>query len=77
MLYTVQQYMDSDSKAATNQQVWERLGPLIRCQHLSHYWLLLSVLSESADSMPLAKMQPQLKQLRQLKGSCNSSRAEV
>ena len=67
VLYTVQQYMDNASDDKGTQQIQERLGPLIRCQHLSHYWLLLSAHSESAESMPLAKLQPQLKKLLMLR----------
>jgi hypothetical protein len=55
--------MDNVSNAATKQHIQERLGPLIRCQYISQYWLLLSVLSDDAGSMPLAQLRPQLKQL--------------
>lgn len=72
VLYTVQRYLDKACLADTasgsdsdtiRQRIQERLGPLIRCQHLSHYWLTLSVLSDDADDMPLAQLKPQLKQL--------------
>jgi hypothetical protein len=65
-----------DSVSDDGEQIQERLGPLIRCQHLSHFWQLLSVVSEDADEMPLGQLQPQLKQmlmLRTLKASTTST----
>jgi hypothetical protein len=67
VLYTVQQYMNHVSCVATKEQIQECLGPLIRCQHLSHYWLHLSASSRSAASMPLGQLQPQVKQLLTLR----------
>jgi hypothetical protein len=65
----VQQYLERTSDAASDQQIQERLGPLIRCQHLSQFWLLLSVVSDDAGQMPLAQLQPQLKRLLTLRSA--------
>lgn len=69
VLYTVRRYMACASDAASKQRIRERLGPLIRCQHLSLYWLMLSAFSEDAGSMPLAQLQPQLKPLVMLRNA--------
>jgi hypothetical protein len=61
----------------TQEQIQKRLGPLIRCQHMSHYWLLLSTSSEDADTMPLALLQPQLKKLLMLRVAVPSATAVV
>jgi hypothetical protein len=69
--------MDGREDAAAKQRVQERLGPLIRCQHLSHYWLLLAAISEDADSMPVAQLRPQLKQLLLMRSAKSSIPAAV
>lgn len=78
MLYTVQEYMNSASGGDdTEEQIQERLGPLVRCQHLSQYWLLMSAYSKDAESMPLAKLLQQLKALLMLRMSVPSATADV
>jgi hypothetical protein len=41
----------------------QRLAPLIRCPHLSRYWLSGTVNSLDADAMLLAELRPQIRQL--------------
>jgi hypothetical protein len=62
-------HMTEKEDTATKQRIQERLGPLIRCPHLSHYWLLLSTSSEGAGTMPLAQLRPQLQQLLLLRSA--------
>jgi hypothetical protein len=69
--------MDNVSNAATKQHIQERLGPLIRCQHLSQFWLLLSVMSDDAGLMPLAQLRPQLKRLLTLRSATVTVAATV
>lgn len=62
-MYTVQRCINRTRDAATKQQIQESLGPLICCQHLSFCWLRQSVSTGHSSSMPLAQLEPQLKQL--------------
>lgn len=61
VLYTAQQYIN---QLAEQQQAHarQRLAPLIRCPHLSRYWLAASVTS-AADTMLLAELRPHLRHL--------------
>jgi hypothetical protein len=72
VLYTAQAYAD---KAATNskrKQAINKLAPLVRCPHLSQFWLSASVLSDDANRLLLHKLQPQLKRLLLLKPACST-----
>jgi hypothetical protein len=51
----------------------ERLAPLVRCPHLSQFWLSASVLSGDADKLLLRGLQPQLKRLLLHKPACTSA----
>lgn len=77
MLFTVQDYLDRHENATAKQHIQERLGPLIRCQHLSHYWLLLAAFSEDSDKMPVAQLRPHLKQLVMMRSAKASITAAV
>ena len=65
ILYTAQQYID---QLGGEQQdlARQRLAPLIRCPHLSRYWLAASVNSAKADTMLLAELRPHLRRLLML-----------
>jgi hypothetical protein len=69
--------MDGEKDATAKQRICERLGPLIRCQHLSRYWLLLAAFSDDADAMPVAQLRPQLKQLVLMRSATASLPAAV
>jgi hypothetical protein len=62
--YTAQAYVKSLAAESDKAQLaGEKLAPLVRCPHLSHFWLSASVLSVDADKLLLRSLQPQLKQL--------------
>ena len=74
MLYTAQAYVGlvryadpTSDKAKSSQQAMEALAPLVRCPHLSQFWLSASVLSGDAGRRLLRSFQPQLKRLLLLK----------
>lgn len=71
ILYTAQQYTDhlgEGQQDFAGQQVFacQQLAPLIRCPHLSRYWLTASVNSAMADTMLLAELRPHLRRLLML-----------
>jgi hypothetical protein len=65
VLYTAQQYVYQLGK---EQQAHAKqlLAPLIRCPHLSRYWVTASVNSAKADTMLLAELRPHLRHLLML-----------
>lgn len=70
MLYTAQAYLDADSQHCMySQQSFlsrkQQLSVLIRCPHLSWFWLTAAALASDADrsKMLLGDLQPTLKQL--------------
>lgn len=63
VLYTVQEYhnrLTSDDKRSS---VLVKLVPLIRCQHLSMFWLGAAVLSPQTYRLVINLLQPKLKAL--------------
>jgi hypothetical protein len=65
--YTVQHYINRNP--AIMRLIQQRLGPLIRLQHLSHFWLLQSVVSYDADYISLGHLWPQARQLLLLRSA--------
>jgi hypothetical protein len=66
VLFTAQAYADKLGTA----NHWDReglalhtLAPLVRCPHLSQFWMSAAVLSDEARKLLLQKLQPQLKRL--------------
>jgi hypothetical protein len=73
-------YDDDGFEGYSREHIQKRLGPLLRCQHLSQYWLLLSAMSYGSYSMPLFQLERELKQLltlRTLKPSATSAEMKV
>jgi hypothetical protein len=70
VLFTAQAYADRLAAAGLDssgsQQAVDKLARLVRCPHLSMFWLSASVLSDDASRLLLGRM-PQLKQLLLLK----------
>lgn len=66
VLYTAQRYVD----AVKDRQHWEaakqQLATLIRCTHLSWFWLSAVALSVDAPTLLLSQQQAQLRQLLML-----------
>lgn len=60
-------YDDDGFEGYSREHIQKRLGPLLRCQHLSQYWLLLSAMSYGSYSMPLFQLERELKQLLTLR----------
>jgi hypothetical protein len=70
VLHTAQAYTNSKAAAGCDQQpLVDKLAPLVRCPHLSQFWLSAALLSGDADKLLLQGLQPQLKQLLLLKQS--------
>ena len=68
MLYTAQAYVDNLAAAGHDiLHAVDRLAPLVRCPHLSQFWLSASVLSDDADRLLLRGLQHRLKRLLLLK----------
>jgi hypothetical protein len=68
VLYTAQSYVDNLAAAGrTVLHAVDRLAPLVRCPHLSQFWLSASVLSDDADKLLLRGLQHRLKRLLLLK----------
>jgi hypothetical protein len=79
VLYTAQYFFQKQSYQ-NKQQTMNKLAPLVRCPHLSQFWLSASVLSSGAHKLLLRDLQPQLKQLllvKQAHGAEQSLTAEV
>jgi hypothetical protein len=77
VLYTAQAYADKLAASGSSSQLAvDALAPLVRCPHLSQFWLSASVLSDDADKLLLWGLQLQLKRLLLLKPACQSVRAE-
>ena len=73
MLFTAQAYVDKLASAECDtQQAVDRLAPLVRCPHLSQFWLSVSMLSDDTDKQLLRGLQPQLKRLMLLKPACST-----
>lgn len=53
VLYTAHRYVDSIQDAQQQQAASKRLGPLIRCPHLSLCWLSAALNPKTAHSLPL------------------------
>jgi hypothetical protein len=62
VLYTAQQYVNSLPEAQCDHAA-EQLSPLIRCQHMSAYWLSVSVLCEGAPGVLLARQQSHVRRM--------------
>jgi hypothetical protein len=54
-----------------------KLAPLVRCPHLSQFWLSASVLSDTANKLLLRGLKPQLQQLLLLNSGCSSTAAAL
>ena len=75
VLFTAQVYADKLREASLaivgslhgEQLAIDKLAPLVRCPHLSQFWLSASVLSDDAHDLLLQKQQPQVKRLLLLK----------
>jgi hypothetical protein len=71
VLFTAQSYTDKLMRSSSQQHAVDKLAPLVRCPHLSQFWLSASVLSRDADKPLLCGLQPagapQLKRLLLLK----------
>lgn len=65
VLFTMQRYLSSISCPAKRCFAKQRLAPLVRCQHLSQFWLAASLKSQQAGSMVLSDLRPQLRQFKQ------------
>jgi hypothetical protein len=65
VLYTAQRYVVR-FRGEQRAHAERLLAPLIRCPHLSRYWLAGSVNSTTADSMLLAELRPHLRRLLML-----------
>jgi hypothetical protein len=73
VLYTAQAYADRLAADALDpQSAVSKLAPLVRCPHLSQFWLSASVLSDDADRRLLRALQPQLKRLLLLQPACGT-----
>lgn len=65
VLYTAQRYFVR-FRGGQRAHAERLLAPLIRCPHLSRYWLAGSVKSTTADTMVLAGLRPHLQRLLML-----------
>jgi hypothetical protein len=64
VLYTAQTYADKRQAGSRRQRLAvQKLTPLVRCPHLSQFWVMASALSDDADKLLLSRLQPQLKRL--------------
>lgn len=54
---------NQDSSPEQQTAIRQRLAPLVRCHHLSQYWLAVSAMTAAAPELLLADLQPQLQQL--------------
>lgn len=62
VLYTAQQYVDNQPESCSK-DAKSKLAPLVRCPHLSHFWLSASVASSDAPKLLLSELRPQLRHL--------------
>lgn len=76
VFYSMRCYSDSTSNAVTMKLIQQRLGPLVRPQHLSYKWMWLSVVRDRTKSMPLAKLQPQLEKLMMLRRGATAAEVQ-
>jgi len=63
VLYTAQKYVDSITDPQQWQAAAQKLAPLIRCPHVSTFWLSASVLSDDAPKLLLNQLSKQVGQL--------------
>ena len=68
VLYTAQQYVVRCTRFGFEQRAHAQrlLAPLIRCPHLSHYWLAGSADSDQALGRVLSELRPHLRRLLKL-----------
>lgn len=71
VLFTAQAYMDQQPAGDAKQLAAAKLAPLLRCPHLSQFWLSVSVLADHAGEQLLGALQPQLKRLLLRKLACS------
>jgi hypothetical protein len=66
VLFTAQSYMDTLTRAEQRRAAKQQLAPLIRCPHLSGFWLSALALSPDAPKLLLSWQQEQVQQLLML-----------
>jgi hypothetical protein len=74
VLYTAQKYVNRRIGAQQKEAAQQRLAPLIRCQHLSLYWLSAALHSQDAPKLLLHGLAEQLKLMLVLRHSGVGSR---
>lgn len=67
VLYTLQRYLSTCSQEQ-QQHARQVLAPLVRCQHLSQFWVVDAVAS-TKPTHPLAELRPQLMKLLMLRNA--------
>jgi hypothetical protein len=78
VLFTVCTYINRiaaggpGSGVGDTQPALDKLSPLVRCPHLSQFWLSAALLSDDNSMLLLRELQPQLKRLQLLKSSCST-----
>jgi hypothetical protein len=73
ILYTAQTYSNKLSSISRRLHAKDRLAPLVRCRHLSPFWVSASVLSDNAQNLLLWELKPQIKQLLLLNLGCSTA----
>jgi hypothetical protein len=68
VLFTAEAYLnnmptDTDEECTTQEAAKGKLAPLIRCPHLSQFWVAAAVLSDDAYNFLLEKLEEPVKQL--------------
>ena len=71
VLYTARRYCSGLEDQEQKQFAKEQLARVIRCQHLSHYWLSGLVNSAKLNAVLLAELRPQMRLLLLLRDSQN------
>jgi len=63
VLYTAQKYVDNITDPQQKQTAAQKLAPLIRCPHVSPFWLSASVSSDDAPMLLLNQLSKQVSKL--------------
>jgi hypothetical protein len=70
VLYTLQQFLGKYSRQQQRQHARQVLAPLVRCQHLSQFWLIEAVASTQPSALSaLAQLRPQVVKLLMLRSA--------
>lgn len=73
MLFTACAYIERAAGGWPDlQPALDKLGPLVRCLHLTQFWLSAALLSDDESMLLLQALQPQLKRLQLLKSGCSA-----